>query len=126
MTFEHVALNVSEPLQVAEWYMQHLSMRAVRSMKTSPFTHFLADQTGRVVLEVYSNPKAVVPDYANRHPLEFHLAFAVKDAEASKRLLIQAKATLFEDLNLEDGSHLVMLRDPFGIPLQICQRNRPL
>jgi len=125
MRFEHVALNVTEPKRMADWYAEHCGLSAVRSMDVAPFTHFMADETGRVILELYSNPKASIPDYASRHPLEFHIALAVADAETDKRRLIEAEATLFEESNTADGSHLVMLRDPFGVPLQLCQRTQP-
>ncbi len=126
MVFEHFALNVPEPTSMALWYAQHLQMRIIRKMERAPYTHFLADQTGQVVMEIYSNRQALIPEYATQHPLCFHFAFAVTDAEAEKKRLLKAGAALFEDLHLEDGSHLVMLRDPWGIPLQICQRAQPM
>lgn len=126
MVFEHFALNVPEPTSMALWYAQHLQMQIIRKMERAPYTHFLADKTGRVVMEIYSNRQALIPEYAAQHPLCFHFAFAVTDAETEKNRLLKAGATLFEDLYLEDGSHLVMLRDPWGIPLQICQRATPM
>ncbi len=125
MQFEHFGLNVEEPLKTAEWYVRNCRMRILRGMQEAPYTHFLADETGRIFLEIYCNRKALVPDYAGRNPLEFHFAFAVTDAAAEKDRLVQAGATLVEELHLEDGSLLYMLRDPWGVPLQICQRSRP-
>ncbi len=122
MIFEHFALNVSKPVEMAEWYVKNCGMKLVQSMDEVPYTRFLADQSGRVVFEVYSNTKADIPDHKNHHPLEFHFALKVDDADAVKDKLIDAGAELFEDQKLEDGSHLVMLRDPFGVPLQLCQR----
>lgn len=126
MVFEHFALNVPEPTSMAAWYVTHLSMRIVSKMERAPYTHFLSDQTGRVVIEIYSNRLAPIPAYADQHPLCFHFAFAVTDAEEEKIRLLQAGATFFEELRLDDGSHLVMLRDPWGIPLQLCQRAQPM
>lgn len=126
MVFEHFALNVSDPLKMAEWYVKNCKMKIVWSTEEAPYTRFLADQSGRVVFEVYHNPKADIPDHKNNHPLEFHFALKVDDADVVKDKLIAAGAELFEDLKLDDGSHLVMLRDPFGIPLQLCQRANPL
>lgn len=126
MIFEHFALNVSEPTSMAAWYVTHLHMRIVNRMERAPYTHFLADQSGRVIMEIYSNRSAVIPEYATQHPLCFHFAFAVTDAEAEKTRLLQAGATHFEDVRLDDGSYLVMLRDPWGIPLQICERANPM
>lgn len=126
MIFEHFALNVSQPVEMAEWYIENCGMHIVRSMDEPPYTRFLADQSGRVVFEVYSNPNADIPDHRKHHPLEFHFALMVEDAVSVRDQLIAAGAELFEDQKLEDGSHLVMLRDPFGVPLQLCQRANPM
>ena len=126
MKFEHFALNVLNPLELVKWYTSNCDMKIVKSIKVSPFTHFLADSSGRSVIEIYSNPSAKIPDYSMLHPLEFHIAFNVEDVNLIREKLISAGAKLLEDLTLEDGSHLVMLRDPFGIPLQLCKRATPL
>ena len=126
MVFEHFALNVPEPTSMATWYKEHLNMQIVSRMEWAPYTHFLADETGRLVIEIYSSRTDPVPDYSAQHPLRFHFAFAVIDAAAEKDRLIKAGASLFEELHLDDGSHLVMLRDPWGIPLQLCQRGTPM
>ena len=126
MLFEHFALNVSEPTSMALWYKEHLNMQIVSKMERAPYTHFLADETGRVVMEIYSNRTDPVPDYSAQHPFRFHFAFAVTDAAAKKDRLLEAGASFFEELYLDDGSYLVMLRDPWGIPLQLCQRKIPL
>lgn len=126
MIFEHFALNVSNPVEMGRWYVDNLEMKIVRSIDKPPFTRFLSDKTGRVVLEIYSNKNAKIRDHKNAHPLEFHFAFMVEDAVTLKNKLLNAGATLEEDLKLDDGSNLVMLRDPFGVPLQLCKRGTPL
>jgi len=126
MIFEHFALNVLNTLEFVEWYTSNCEMKIARAMTTPPFTHFLTDSTGRTVIEIYSNPSAKIPDYNLMHPLEFHFAFTVNDIEYVKEKLISAGAKLVEDFKLEDGSHIIMLRDPFGIPLQLCRRTKPL
>ena len=52
MDIEHVALNVPDPVRMAAWYVEHLSLRVLRKQEQTPFTHFLADRAGRVVLEL--------------------------------------------------------------------------
>jgi len=126
MIFEHFALNVSNPVEMAKWYVDNLEMKIVRSIDKSPFTRFLADKTGRVVLEIYSNTSAKIPDHKSAHPLEFHFAFMVEDTISLKNKLLSEGATLEEDLKLNDGSNLVMLRDPFGVPVQLCKRGTPM
>ncbi len=126
MQFEHFALNVTDARAVAAWYVEHLGFRVVHRREESPFTHFLADDTGRVIVEFYSNPAAPVPDYAAAHPLCFHLAVVAADARGECSRLVKAGAKLLRDEPQPDGSLLVMLRDPWGVPLQLCERARPI
>ncbi len=126
MKFEHFALNVPDPVAMAAWYVEHLHMQVVRTVNGAPYTHFLADATGQVVMEIYANPAAPIPNYAAQDPLCLHVAFAVADAVAERERLIAAGATLVVNQMLGDGSLLVMLRDPWGVPLQLCQRTVPM
>ena len=127
LNVEHVACNVTDPVAMAAWYVEHLGMRVVRRIPTPPYIHFLADANGRVVIEIYSNPTAdPVPDYAAMHPLRFHLAFAAPDPDAARAALVAAGATFVDEQTLADGSRLLMLRDPWGLPLQLCKRTTPL
>lgn len=125
MKFEHFALNVPDVHAHVAWYVQHLGFTVARKRDDAPYMTFLADDTGRIIVELYSNPKAIYPDYASAHPLLFHLALVARDAKAERARLEKAGATLaFED-PLPDGSLLIMMRDPWGVPLQLCQRATP-
>lgn len=126
MKFEHFALNVPDPIAQARWYVQHVGFKVARSRPDAPFTHFLADETGRVIVELYSNPKATIPDYAAQHPLVFHFAIVSTDARADSARLQKAGATLFLEEPQPDGSMLIMMRDPWNVPLQLCQRTNPM
>ena len=126
LNVEHVACNVSDPGAMAAWYVQHLGMRIVRQVSAPPYIHFVADAAGRTVIEIYSNPADPVPDYAAMHPLRFHLAFAAVDIDADKAALVAAGATVVDDQTTPDGSRLIMLRDPWGLALQLCRRTTPL
>jgi glyoxylase I family protein len=125
MKFEHFALNVPDARASAAWYIQHLGMTAARKMEAAPYTHFLADETGRVIFEVYTNTAATLPDHASAHPLSFHVAFVAANGPAEKARLLAAGATFFKEETLPDGTLLVMLRDPWGVALQLCQRTKP-
>ncbi|PTX94580.1 VOC family protein [Opitutus sp. ER46] len=126
MKFEHFALNVPDARAHARWYVQHLGFSVARSRPDAPFTHFLADASGRVIVELYSNPKATIPDYAAQHPLVFHFAVVSRDARADAARLQQAGATLFLEEPQPDGSMLIMMRDPWNVALQLCQRTNPM
>lgn len=125
MTIEHTALNVADPVAFAAWYGANLGLRVVRHLPQANQTHFLADD-GAGVIEIYRNPAAVVPDYRAMHHLILHLAFKSSDADADAARLIAVGATHVEDVRPPDGSVLIMLRDPWGLALQICQRATPL
>ena len=123
---EHIAWNVADPAAVADWYVSHLGMRVVRSGPAPTHVRFLADASGRVVVEIYNNTADPVPDYAAQHPARLHFAFHTDDPDGSRNELIAAGATLVDELTAPDGSRLVMLRDPWGLALQLCQRTTPL
>jgi glyoxylase I family protein len=123
---EHVAYNVADPVGLAAWYVQHLGMRVARYGGGPTEIHFLADAAGSTVLEFYNNPAGAIPDYASLHPLQLHIAFAADDADAEAARLQEAGATLVDASDLPDGSRLVMMRDPWGIPVQLVRRATPL
>ncbi|MDP3070196.1 MAG: VOC family protein [Opitutaceae bacterium] len=125
MKFEHFALNVPEVRAHAQWYVEHVGFTVARRREDAPFMHFLADETGRIIVELYSNPKAPYPAYAQAHPLLFHIALVAADAKAERARLEKAGATLFLEEPQPDGSLLIMMRDPWGVPLQLCQRTKP-
>jgi glyoxylase I family protein len=126
LNVEHFACNVSDPVAMAAWYTQNLGMQVVRKVSAPPHIHFLADANRRVVIEIYSNPADPVPDYKSMHPLRFHIAFAAEDPDAVRTALVSAGATFVEESTLPDGSRLLMLRDPWGLPLQLAKRATPL
>jgi catechol 2,3-dioxygenase-like lactoylglutathione lyase family enzyme len=125
MTFEHFALNVPDARATSQWYVDHLGLTVARRREDAPYTHFLADDAGRIVVELYSNPSAAVTAFANQHPLTFHFALATADARRDRSRLENAGATFFVEDNPPDGSVLIMMRDPWGIPVQLCQRAHP-
>ena len=125
MKFEHFALNVPDARAQSQWYVEHLGFVVARRREDAPHTHFLADETGRVIVELYTNPAAAIPNYAAAHPLCFHIAVVAADAAAERARLEGAGAAFFVEDALPDGSRLIMLRDPWGVPLQLCQRAVP-
>lgn len=122
MRFEHFALNVDDPVEVAAWYCEHLGLHLVYENDQPPYMRFLADDNDQVVMELYQNTVAPVTDHAQNHHLVFHVAFESSNAEADKQALMAAGASFVEEKGPKDGTHLVMLRDPWGLSLQICQR----
>ena len=109
MLLEHIAFNVPDPMAAAAWYAAQFGMRVVRHQTVSPFAHFVVDEGGRSVVEFYNNPGDAVPDLFAVHPLRHHIAFLADDVVTTPA-----------------GDRLVFLRDPWGLPIQLVQRARPL
>ena len=126
LNLEHIACNVADPGAMAAWYVEHLGMRIARHPGGPSQIYFLADAAGRAVLEIYRNDADPVPDYAAMNPLRFHIAFAAADPDADRTALVAAGATFVDERTMPDGSRLLMLRDPWGIALQLCKRPAPL
>lgn len=125
MKIEHVAIQVAEPAAMARWYVRHLGLTVVRSSTEPPYAHFLADDGGTVMLEIYHNTRAPLPNHAGMDPLELHLAFVSEDVPADRARLIDAGATPAEDMvTTPAGDTLAMLRDPWGLAVQLCQRRQ--
>lgn len=127
MRIEHVALNVEDPVKMAAWLVDNLGMRIARRLDDPAHTHFLADAAGRSMLEIYRAPGVALPDYRKIDPLVLHVAFAVEDVGITRQELIQAGATAAGEItNTPAGDVLAMLRDPWGLPIQLLRRARPM
>lgn len=124
MKIEHVATNVADPVAVAAWYCEHLGMRILRHKPEPAEMHFLADDAGSM-WEIYRNPPDDIPDYAAMNSLQLHLAFVSENPVSDSARLVAAGANKESEVELPDGSHLVMLRDPWGLALQLCKRGTP-
>ena len=132
-TFEHIALNYRDVKKVAAWYSTHLGLKSVLSTPTG--AAFLADASGRTVLELYTNPAHSFIDGDDDSsgaggapaPLTLHNAFVVDDVSAARDLLQQAGAEVISGPEKTPaGDELCMLIDPWGVGLQILKRRAPL
>ncbi len=127
MKLEHVALNVPDALSLARWYVEHLGLTVRRRMMEEPWAHFLADDSGTVMLELYTNTSVAVPDYGQLEAANLHLAFESDDLMADLlRLRLAGATTPPETEFMPNGDEVAMFRDPWGVPLQLVKRSRPL
>jgi catechol 2,3-dioxygenase-like lactoylglutathione lyase family enzyme len=124
---EHFALQVPEPVAMADWYVKHLGFSIARKGGEPSHARFLADTSGSVMLEIYRNPAATVPDYRKADPLLMHVAYDSDNPAADRDRLVQAGAAIVDELTTTpSGDTIVMLRDPWGVPIQLVQRARPM
>lgn len=127
MRIEHLAFNVKDPRAVAAWYRDHLGMTIARQLDDAAVTTFLAAETGHVLLEIYNNPADAVPNYAEMDFLLLHIAFECHDVAGESQRLIAAGATVADPLKtIPSGDRMIMLRDPWGLAIQLVQRAKPM
>jgi len=128
MRIEHLAYNVADPVSVAAWYVRHFGWQIRRSESSPPFAHFIADSSGQVMVEIYHNTTAPVPDYPSMHPLVLHIALVCgPDIDDVRQRLLEAGATDAGGIMVTPrGDRLAMLRDPWGMPIQLCFRKTPM
>ena len=111
---------------MGQWYRDHMGMEIATRVDGPPYTHFLRDSGGTMMLEVYNNPVDQVPEYSQMDPLILHVAFVCKDPVAKSSELVAAGAVFVSEARLADGSLLLTLRDPWGLAIQLCRRGKPL
>ena len=127
MLIEHIGLQVFNPVAMADWYIEHLGFVWKRAGDPPVSLRFLADVCGRVMLEIYNNPAVQPPDYWQMDPLLLHLAFSCDDIPTAMERLIQAGAKLDSPLQtMPSGDQLAMLRDPWGLSIQLAHRKNPM
>lgn len=127
MKIEHFALQIQFPAEAAAWYERHLGFVCKRASDAPVPVRFLADESGSVMLELYNNPKMTTPDYSAMDPLLLHLAFVCEDVPGKAESLAAAGATLLSGPETTPaGDQLAMLRDPWGLAIQLCRRANPM
>ena len=127
MRIEHVAVQVSDPSAIADWYVTHLGCSIARSGPEPLNIRFLKDGAGQSMMELYRNPRVAVPDYAAMDVMLLHVAFVADDPAADRDRLVAAGATIVDDLTTTPaGDQIMMLRDPWGLALQLVKRKEPM
>ena len=127
MRIEHVGIQARDPAAVADWYVSQLGFTCRRSGDAPVPVRFIADESGKVMLEVYHNPSVPVPDYASMDPLLLHVAFACEDLAGTAQRLSHAGATIVSGPEVKpNGDELAMLRDPWGLAIQLVRRGSPM
>lgn len=127
MKIEHFAINVDDAAGMAQWWSKNLGLKIIRADTDGAFIHFLSDDEDETVLEIYTNPAGEFPDYKNMSIFTFHIAFAVEDiTKETDRLLAAGALPAGDILTMPNGDRLGFVRDPWGVCIQILQRETPL
>lgn len=127
MKIEHIAWQVEDPEKTVEWYRDILGMKVIRRGDPKAGAVFLADSSGKTVVEIYRNKRIPVPDYRKMDPLFFHIAFQIQDVSAEmSRLRETGAVSVSGPDHLENGDIIAMMRDPWGVPFQLVNRAEPM
>lgn len=121
MKLEHVAIDVADPEAFKAWWCKNLGFR----ISSNP--GFIMDDTGVMGLEVYRTGETpAAPDYAAMNAMTFHVAFVSDDVKADVDRLVAAGAKV-EQLKLDSPAfHMAILRDPWGVAIQLCRREKTI
>ncbi|MCZ6634610.1 MAG: VOC family protein [bacterium] len=126
MNVEHIAFVVEDPNAVADWYCQNMGMRVVRKGGPPTYMTFLADEDGGTMFEIYAQD-VELPDYGAIDPLILHFAYYAEDVEGTRDKLVAASATVVQEpFETDAGDTLCMLRDPWGLAVQLVHRKEPM
>ena len=121
---EHIAIVVKDPAAMVAWWERNLGFRT--TLRRPGGSAFIVDGSGRIAFEVYGPQKdCPAPDYSKMPILQLHFGFHSDDVEADIRRLLAAGATMVVRENAP-GLEGAILRDPFGIPIQLMKREKPV
>lgn len=124
---EHIAFNVLDPQAVVKWYVENLGMKVMRAGGPPTYTTFIADSGAHMMIELFHNADYPVLELAKINHMSLHLAFMVGDIAVTEAKLLAAGATTVEDVTTTpSGDKVLMLRDPWGLPIQFVQRVKPM
>ena len=127
MKIEHFAYQVEDATAAAGWYGEHLGFTIKRGVERPFPVFFLADSAGDVMIEIYSNPSVQTPEYRTMDPLILHLALVCETvSETAERLVSAGAERVSGPDHLPSGDTLAMLRDPWGLAIQLCRRAEPM
>lgn len=126
MKIEHFALNVTDPNAAGRWYVEHLGFTVKRRLVEPPYTHFLADDSATVMIEIYRQDAPTL-DFPNTHVMAMHLALVSQDVAADVERLAKAGGKLEGEITtFPNGDCYAMVRDPWGVTLQLVSRSEPM
>lgn len=124
LRLDHLALQHPAPEAVSAWLCLHFGLRVHRVSTSASRARFLSCPKTGVMLEIYRQPEAPVPDYAAMPPAVLHLAFHTDDIPGTAQRLTAFGATRAGEPGQNSaGDRFLMLRDPWGVPIQLVSRN---
>jgi uncharacterized glyoxalase superfamily protein PhnB len=125
--FEHLALNVSDPQAMTNWYAENLGYKVLRKGGPPTYGTFISDAGGHVMYELGINAQYPVIDFSKVLTSALHFAYTVDDVWSVRNALIAAGATLAEEVReTNTGDQVLVLRDPWGFAIQFIKRGEAM
>lgn len=119
--FEHIAINVENPQEVADWYVKNMGLTIISASKKMIF---VGDAGHNCMLELYKKPD-VKGSYAKLSHAASHVAFATDDADGLAKKLAANGAKILKQFTNPVGDTVYNLSDPWGNNLQVIHRVKP-
>ena len=124
---DHLELNVVDTREKAKWYVDNLNFKIISHSDGPSYNMFISDTDENIMLELNQDSNSPMLEFDKIDYNSFHLAFSVEDMVSIKEKLIKAGAKLAEDIKRTAvGDQILMLRDPWGQPIQFVKRAKPM
>lgn len=121
---DHIALQHENPEAASAWLCLHLGLTVYRVSSSASRARFLRCPSTGVMLEIYRQPEVASPDYPGMETATLHLALHVDDIAAEAARLEAAGARRAGEPGKNSaGDRFLMLRTPWGLPLQLVNRD---
>ncbi|MCX7797471.1 MAG: VOC family protein [Melioribacter sp.] len=127
VVFEHIGINVKDSRSAALWYVKNLNMKILRESESPNYSAFVADSALHMMIEFNYNKDFPTVSELNLNYDSFHLAFSVPNIQQIKEKLVSEGASILSDIRKTDsGDYVLVLKDPWGLPIQFVQRTKPM
>jgi uncharacterized glyoxalase superfamily protein PhnB len=124
---EHLAINVDDSRAKTKWYKDNLRMAIIREGAAPSYGMFIADAGKNMMYELYQNTDVPIIDFSAVSHMAFHVAYMVEDVKVIKHALVATGSKVSEDIKTTpSGDVILMLRDPWGQPVQFVKRSNPM
>jgi glyoxylase I family protein len=126
MYVEHMGICVGHPFEMADWYVRNFDFEILKKSGTKDDgVVFIGDGKGNTVLELYNAPGTGKINFSSLTPLQFHIAIEV-ESPYEKSLELEKAGAKIEGKPVSDNDWKYMVRDPWGLTLQILNRQPKL
>jgi len=119
--FEHVAIDVENPKEVADWYVKYVGLTVISESKKMIF---VGDTDHHCMFELYKKP-GVKGRFSGLSHDAGHVAFATDDAAALSKKMVEGGAKILKQFTNPVGDTVINMKDPWGNNLQVIHRVKP-